>query len=135
MLLDWLSACVADDFCSSDDPDASGDDFSFFAVTQQQWRACVRQMLRCKLACALLPSSLLAFAVAEDENRDRFTRSLNSSESTGRAHLSYCPRLRETVQITIRDTKDCFQVYEVLQSRVTIQVIGPRVPPKLARTI
>ena len=39
-------------------PDALGDDSSFLAVTQQQWRACVRRMLRCKLAC-ILPSSCL----------------------------------------------------------------------------
>ena len=35
-LLDWLPACVAHDFCNSEDPDALGDDSSFFAVTQQQ---------------------------------------------------------------------------------------------------
>ena len=34
----------------------------------------------------------------------------------------------ETVQITIRDTKDCLYWYEVPPSRVTKQVIGPRVP-------
>ena len=61
---------------------------------------------------------------------------LNSRErSIGRAHLPYCPRLRrtilvrsETVQITIRDTKDCFYLYEVPPSRVLKQVIGPRTP-------
>ena len=96
-----------------EDPDALGDDSSFFAM-------CFR-MLRCKLAC-ILPSSSLdprlasgAFAVAKDDNRDRFIgdrRSLNSREkSIGRAHLHHCPGLRrlksarsETVQITIRDT-------------------------------
>ena len=58
-------------FCNPEDPDALGDDSSFFAVTQQQWRACVRRMLRCKLACTS-PSSFLdprlasgAFAVAK----------------------------------------------------------------------
>ena len=79
--------------------DALGDDSSFFAVTHQQWRACVRRMLRCKLAFVLPSSSLdprlaaQAFAVAEDENRDKFIgdrRCLNSSErSIGRAHLPY----------------------------------------------
>ena len=34
----------------------------------------------------------------------------------------------ETVQITIRDTKDCLYLYEVLLSRVAKQVIGPRIP-------
>ena len=34
----------------------------------------------------------------------------------------------ETVQITIRGTKDCFHLYEVPPSRVTKQVIGPRIP-------
>ena len=34
----------------------------------------------------------------------------------------------ETVQITIRDTKDCFYLYEVPPSRVAKQVIGPRIP-------
>ena len=57
-LLDWPPACVAHDFCNPEDPDALGDDSSLFAVTQQQWRACVRRMLRCKLACSLPPSSL-----------------------------------------------------------------------------
>ena len=38
-------------------PDALGDDSSLFAVTQQQWRACVRRMPRCKLACTLPSSS------------------------------------------------------------------------------
>ena len=72
-LLDWLLACVAHHCCNPEDPDALGDDSSFFAVTQQQWRACVRRMLRCKLACTLPPSSLDprlasgAFAVAKDE--------------------------------------------------------------------
>ena len=117
-LLDGIPACVAHDFCNPEDPDAIGDDSSFFAVTQQQWRACI-----------LPPSSLGprlasgAFAVAKDEGRDRFIRDrrpLNSSErSIGRAHLPCCPRLRwlilgksETVQITVRDTKDCFYLYE-----------------------
>ena len=57
-LLDWLPGYVAHDFCNPQDPDALGDDSSFFAVTQQQWCACVRRMRRCKLACALPPSSL-----------------------------------------------------------------------------
>ena len=118
-----------------EDPDAHGDDSSFFAVTQQQWRACVRRMLRCTLACVLPPSldprlASGAFAVAKDENRDRFIghrRPFNSRErSIGRAHLPNCPRLRRlilgkshTVQITIRDAKDCCYLYEVLPSRVT----------------
>ena len=34
-LLDWLPARVAHDFCNPEDPDALGDDSSFFAVTQQ----------------------------------------------------------------------------------------------------
>ena len=34
----------------------------------------------------------------------------------------------ETGPITIRDTKDCFHLYEVRLSRVTKQVIGPRIP-------
>ena len=77
-LLDWLPACVAHDFGNPEDPDTHGDDSSFFAVTQQQWRACVRRMLRCELACMSPPSSLDpslasgAFGVAKDENRDRF---------------------------------------------------------------
>ena len=113
-LLDWVPGRVADDFRSPEDPDALGDDSSFLAVTQQLWRACVRRMLRCKLACTLPSSSLDprqasgAFAIATDECRDRFIgdrRPLNSRERTiGRAH----PRLRrmilvksETVQITI----------------------------------
>ena len=71
-----------------------GEDSSFFAVTQQQWRACVRRMLRCKLVCRLPSSSLdprLAsgsFAVAKDEGRDRFIgdrRPLSTRESTHRA--------------------------------------------------
>ena len=122
-----------------------GDDSSLFAVTQQPWRACVRRLLRCKLACILPPSSLnprLAsgvFAVAKYENHDRFIgdrRPLNSRErSNGRAHLAFCPQLRrmmleksETVQITIRDTKDCFNLYEVPPPRVAKQVIGRRIP-------
>ena len=143
-LLDWLPACVADDFCNPDKPDALGNDSSSFAVTQQL-RACVRRMLRRKLACMLPPSSLdprLAsgtFAVAKDEGRDRFIgdrRPLNSRErSIVRAHLPCCPRLRriilgesETVQITTRDTKDLCHLYEVPPSRVVKQMIGPRIP-------
>ena len=70
-------------------PDAPSDDSSFSAVVQQQRRACVRNMRRCKLAC-ILPSSSLdprlaprAFEVAKDESRDRFIgdrRQLNSNE-------------------------------------------------------
>ena len=60
---------------------------------------------------------------------------LNSRERRiGRAHLLYCPRLRrmisgksETVQIKIRDTKECFYLYEVPPSRVAEHVIGPRI--------
>ena len=55
-------------------------------------------------------------------------------EVIGRAHLPSCPRLRcrifgksETLQITIRDTKGCFHLYEVPPSRVAKQVIGPRI--------
>ena len=102
-----------------------GDDSSPFAVPQQQWCACSRRMLRCTLAC-ILPSSSSdprlasgSFTVAKDKNRDRFIgdrRPLNSRErSIGGAHLPHCPWLRrlisgrsETVQITIRDTKDFF---------------------------
>ena len=130
---------------TTEDPNALGDDSSFFAVTQQQRRACIRRMLRCKLARILPPSSVNprlasgAFAVAEDESRDRFIgdrRSLNCRErSTGRAHLPNCPRQRllilrkiQTVQTTFRDTKDCFYLYEVPPSRVRKQVIGPRIP-------
>ena len=94
-------------FCNSEDLDAPCDESSFFAVTQQQWRACVRRMLCCKLACILPLSSLDprlasgAFAVVKDEgSRER---------SIGRAHLPYCPRLRrmmfrksEMVQTTLR---------------------------------
>ena len=88
-LLDWLPASVAHDFCNPENPDALGDDSSFFAVTQQQWRASVHRMLRCKLACLLPPSSLdprlasRALAVAKDESCDRFIgekRSLNARE-------------------------------------------------------
>ena len=135
----------ARDFCNPEDPDAPGDDSSLFVVTQQQWRACVRRMLRCKLVRILAPNSLNpriasgAFAVAKDEDRDRFTgdrRPLNSRErSIGRAHLPHCPRLwwlilgnSETVEITSRETKDCFYLDDVLPSRVTEQVIGPRTP-------
>ena len=69
------------------------------AVSRQQWRACVRKMLRYKLACAL-PASLMdlrsasgAFAFTEDENCYRFIgdgRPSNSREKIfDRAHLSY----------------------------------------------
>ena len=84
-LLVWLPACGAQPE-SPEDPHALGDDSSFFAVTQQQWRACVRRMLRCMLAC-VLPSSSLdprlasgASAVAKDENRDRFIGDRRSIE-------------------------------------------------------
>ena len=60
---------------------------------------------------------------------------LNRREgSVGRAHLPCCPRLgrliigkSETVQTTVRDTIECFYLYEVPLSCVTRQVIGPRV--------
>ena len=101
---------------------------------------------RCKLACVLPPSSLdprLSFRsvslLRRRRNRDRFIGDggpLNSRErSIGRAHLPCCPRLRrtilgrsETVLITIRDAKNCFYWYEVPPSRVTKQVICPRIP-------
>ena len=35
-LLDWLHACVAHECRNPEDPDALGDDSTFFAVTQQQ---------------------------------------------------------------------------------------------------
>ena len=47
-LLDWFPACAAHDFSNPEDPDAPGDDSSFSAVTQQQWRACVCRMPSCK---------------------------------------------------------------------------------------
>ena len=114
-------------------------------MTQEQWRACVRRMLRCKLACLLPPSSLDprlasgAFAVAKDEGRDRFIgdrRPLNSRErSIGRAHMPGCPQLRrmipcrsETVQSAIRNTKVYFFLYEVPPSRAAKKEIGPRIP-------
>ena len=76
--------------------------------------------------------------VAKDEGRDRFLgdrRPLNSRErSIGRAHLLYSPRLgrmisgkSETVQITIRDTKDCLYLYEVPPSHVAKQASGLRI--------
>ena len=115
-----LASREVHDFRNPEDPDALSDDSSSFAVTQQQWRACIRRMSRCNLACMLSPSSLDprlasgAFAVAKDESRPRFVgdrRPLNSRErSIGRAHLPHCPRLRrlisrksKTVQITDRD--------------------------------
>ena len=79
-LLDWLPARVTHDICNLEDLEAHGDESSFCAVTQQQWRACVRRMLRCKLARVPPPSSLDprlvsgAFAVVKDENRNRFNR-------------------------------------------------------------
>ena len=87
-----------------------------------------------------------AFAVAKDENRDRFIgdgRPLNSRERRkGRTHLPYCPRPRrmilgksETVEITIRDTKDCCCLCEVPHSRLAKQVIVPRISSKLAWTM
>ena len=87
-----LLSRVAHDFRNP--PDALGDDSSLIAVTQQLWRACVRRMLRCRLACILDP-----FA-AKDEGRDRFIGDspLNSRErSTGRAHSPHCPRLRRMI--------------------------------------
>ena len=129
-LLDCLPACMAHDFCNPEDPDAVGDDSSLFAVTLQQWRACVPRMVRCTLACMLPPSSLDprlasgAFAVAKDEGRDRFIgdrRPLNSRErSIARAHLPYFPRLRRLIFGK--------SLYEVPRSRVTTQVIRPRIP-------
>ena len=109
-LLDWLPRCVAHDFCVPENSVAFGHDSSFFAVTQQ-WRTCVRRMLRCRPACIRPPSSLnprLAsgvVAVAEDEGRDRFIRDrrpLYSREnSIGHPHLPYCPRLR---RMMLRDS-------------------------------
>ena len=80
-----------------------------------------------------------AFEAAKAEGRDRSMgdrRPLKCSErSIGCAHLPCCTRLRRmilekarTVQITIRDTKDCFYLDELPPSRVTKQVIEPRTP-------
>ena len=81
---------------------------------QQQWRACVRDLL---------------FAVAKDESRDRIIGDRRPLIQP----LPYCPRIcrlilgpSETVQTTSRDTKDCFFYWcEVPASRVSRQVIGP----------
>ena len=61
---------------------------------------------------------------------------LSSRErSIWRAHSPCCPRIRrlilersETVQFAIRETEGCFHLHEVPPSRVTKQVIGPRIP-------
>ena len=144
-LLDRLPRCVAHDFSNPKNAVALGHDSSFFAVTQQQWRACVRRLLRCRRTCILLPSSRDprlasgAFAAAKYEGRDRFIgdgRPLGSREkSTEHSYLPCYPRLRrttlgrtETVQITYRATKDCFYCYEIPPSRVAKQATGPRVP-------
>ena len=71
-----------------EDSDALGD----FAVTHQQWRACVRRMLRCKLACTL-PSldprfASGALAVAKDEDRDRFIGDVSGGRTCLAAHDS-----------------------------------------------
>ena len=97
-LLDWFARCVAHDCCNPKHSVAFGHDSSFFAVNRQQWRACVRRMPRCRLACTLPPSSLGprlasgAFAVAEDEGRDRFIgdrRPLDSRENgIGHSHFT-----------------------------------------------
>ena len=101
-LLDWLPRCVAHDSSKPKKPVALGHDSASFVVKKQQWRACVRKRLRCRLACILPPSSLdprLAsgsLAVAEDEGRDR--RPLDSREKgIGHSHLPYCPRLRRMI--------------------------------------
>ena len=100
-LIDWLPACVAHDFCNPEDLDALGYDSSFFAVTQQQWRACVRSMLRCELACTFPSSSLDptiasgAFAVAKDESRDSFIgdrRPMNSAREASGARTCISTR-------------------------------------------
>ena len=124
--LGWLPACEAHDFCNAEDPDALGHDSSLFAVTQQQWRGCVCRMVRWQLAYITIffSGSQISFRSVrglKDEGRDRFIgdrRPSNSRErSIGRAHVPCCPRLRrmilgksETVQITVRDTKDCFHL-------------------------
>ena len=81
--LDWPPRCGSARLLQSREPPSRlVTDSSFFAVTQQQWRACVRRMLRCRLACILPPSSLGprldsgAVPVAEDE--DRGTNSLET---------------------------------------------------------
>ena len=53
-----LPGCVAHDFCNPKNSVAFGHDSSFFAVTRQQWRTCVRRTLRCRPTCILAPSSL-----------------------------------------------------------------------------
>ena len=91
-MLDWLPACVAHDFCNPEDPDALGDDSSFFRCDQQLCLAFVRRVLRCKLACMLPPSALdpgLASGDTKDEGRDRF---IGGDSSIGGAHLSYYSR-------------------------------------------
>ena len=87
-------------------------------------------VLRCKLSCAVPPTSLdsrlasWTLGVSKDENRCKFLgdrRPMNSRErSTGRAHLPHYSRLRrlilstsETIQISMRAT-NCFHLYDVL---------------------
>ena len=124
-LLDWLPACGEHDLCNLVDPDALGDDSSFFTVTQQQRRACVRRMSPCKLTCTFPSSSLDprsasgAFAVAKEEDRDRFI----GDKHTLNSRLE----IRDDSNC-LRDTKYCSYLYEVPLSRVTKQVIGPRIP-------
>ena len=65
---EWPPRCVAHAFCNPESPVAFGHDSSFFAVTQQHWRACVRRMLRCRLACILPPFSLGPVAFGHDSS-------------------------------------------------------------------
>ena len=115
-LPDWLPACVAHGLCNPEDPDALGYDSSFFAVTQQQRCACVRECYVANWLANCHPPRWIPDCLAKDEARDTFIGETDAPlNGFGRAHVPCCPRLRrmilgksETVQITIRDTRDCF---------------------------
>ena len=135
-LLGWLPRCVTHDICNPKNPDTLGDDSSFFAGTHRQWRAWNATVQACLHAATLLSVP----------RRDKFIgdrRPLDSREkSTGHSHLPYYPRLgrmilggTEMLQTTSRATKDCSYLYEILPSRVEQQVIGPRFPLDLARSL
>ena len=132
-------------------PSPLGHDFSFCTVTQRQSRGYVHIMVHRRLACISPPSSLDprsasgGFVLAKDESSNRFIRDIrpldSREKSIWRAHLPYYSRLRrvilgksDTVQITMRSTKDCFYMDEAA-SHVAIHVIGLRVPQPIAGTM
>ena len=115
----------------------------YFGADPVQWRVCLRRLARARLLRVLLPSDTgtqglaSGVAVAKD-HRDRFIggrRRQNEKERLiHRACLPYAPRLKRILlkngyrlRLNLRDVRDCFYLFQVVDEHLERQIIGPRV--------